>query len=71
MSFLEGHRTHIIAGAMAIINFVCVMGWFCFTPQQLIAIDGMLGAIALIFMRSSVAKVQDAVANVQDTVDQQ
>jgi len=65
MTWFEGHRTYIIAGAMAIINFICVMGWFCFTAQQLLALDGMMGAIGLIFVRASVAKVQNAVEKSQ------
>ena len=71
MSWFDGKKSYIILAIMAVMNFACVMKWFCLTPEQLLALNGMLVAIALIFMRSSVAKVQDAVANVQDTVDQQ
>jgi len=71
MSWFDGKRTYILAAIMALVNFVCVMGWFCFTAQQLIAFDGMLLAITLIFMRSSVARVQSTVDTVQDTVDTQ
>jgi len=65
MTWFEGKKTYVLAAIMALINFVCVMGWFCFTAQQLIALDGFLGALGLVFLRSGVAKVQESVDTMQ------
>jgi hypothetical protein len=69
VTWFEGKRTYVIGAVMAAINFICAMNWYCLNSQQLIALDGFLAALGLIFMRSSVAKVQNTASETQDTMD--
>jgi len=58
ITWLEGKKTYIVGAIMALLNFICVMDWFCFTSQQLIALDGFLAAVALVALRAGVAKAE-------------
>ena len=54
---LYNRKTYIIAALIAVANLVIAMGWVTVTPDQLIAINGVLGALGLGFLRAGVAKL--------------
>jgi hypothetical protein len=54
MKFLEGKKTYITAGLLAVASFVYAMGWI--DEKTLVAIDSFLGAFGLGFLRAGIKK---------------
>jgi hypothetical protein len=51
---LEGKKTYITAGVLAVATFARTMGWL--TPEQYELLLGLLGAMGLAALRAGVAK---------------
>ena len=47
-------RTKLAAITYGLLSFVQAMGWVQFTPDQLSALNGLLLAVGLIFLRDGV-----------------
>jgi len=52
---LEGKKTYIVAGLVAIVTFSKIVGWLTETEFQ--AIIGFLGAVGLYTVRDAISKL--------------
>lgn len=62
--FLVGKRTHITAFFTALINFLAVMEIVSLSPDQLIAINSMFGALIAMFVRLGIKNSEKKVDGV-------
>ena len=53
-SSLDGKKTHIIAGVIAVLNIAVAFGYI--SPAHLVQINLVLGALGLTALRSGIAK---------------
>jgi len=56
LKFLKGKKTFLIALITAVFNCLLVFGVIALTPEQIIAIEGLLGALIGATIRLGIAK---------------
>ncbi len=54
---LDGRKTYICTVLIALVNLAIAFGVVSVTPDQIIAINGVLGAVGIGFLRAGVSKV--------------
>ncbi len=56
LDWLSGRKTYIVAILTAIFDVGCAVGWWTFDNQIVVAVNGLLAAFGLGFLRAGVSK---------------
>jgi hypothetical protein len=56
LAWLSGKKTYITAVLLAVFNFGLVMGWWDDSNQVIIAVNSLLTALGIGFLRAGVTK---------------